>query len=122
MYSYTQAATAAVLLLAANTAYSDFPRVLFLLARTCNAPRLLLRIGDRLAFTNGTIALSVAAGVIYVAFGGVTESLIPLYAVVCSRPSPCHRRGWSLRALPKVIVTTVPFHLPGRRALSSARR
>jgi hypothetical protein len=55
--------------------------VLFLLARTCHAPRLFLRIGDRLAFTNGAIALSVAAGVIYAAFGGVTESLIPLYAV-----------------------------------------
>jgi amino acid transporter len=81
MYSYTQAATAAILLLAANTAYNDFPRVLFLLARTCHAPRLFLRIGDRLAFTNGTIALSLMAAAIYAAFGGDTESLIPLYAV-----------------------------------------
>jgi amino acid transporter len=81
MYGITQAATAAILLLAANTAYNDFPRVLFLLARDRQAPRLFLRIGDRLSFSNGIIVLSVAAVVIYVAFDGQTESLIPLYAI-----------------------------------------
>ena len=81
MYPVVQAATAAILLLAANTAYNDFPRVLFLLARDFQAPRLFLRIGDRLAFTNGIMLLSVAAGIIYVAFGGKTAPLIPLYAV-----------------------------------------
>ena len=81
MYSYVQAATAAVLLLAANTSYNDFPRVLFLLARSYHAPRLFLRVGDRLAFSNGIIVLSVIAAVIYVAFRGNTASLIPLYAV-----------------------------------------
>ena len=70
-----------VLLLAANTAYNDFPRVMFLLARDHLAPRSFLHIGDRLAFTNGTIALSLMAASIYAAFGGDTESLIPLYAV-----------------------------------------
>ncbi|AXI76278.1 APC family permease [Peterkaempfera bronchialis] len=81
MYIFTQAATAAVLLLAANTAYNDFPRVLFLLARDDHAPRMFLRLGDRLAFSNGIILLSVAATVVYVAFSGETASLIPLYAV-----------------------------------------
>jgi amino acid transporter len=81
MYPLTQAATAAILLLAANTAYNDFPRVLFLLARDFQAPRLFLRMGDRLAFSNGIIVLSVAAAVIFVAFGGTTAPLIPLYAV-----------------------------------------
>lgn len=81
MYPVTQAATAAILLLAANTAYNDFPRVLFLLARDFQAPRLFLRMGDRLAFSNGILLLSLAAGVIYVAFGGKTGPLIPLYAV-----------------------------------------
>jgi amino acid transporter len=81
MYPLTQAATAAILLLAANTAYNDFPRVLFLLARDFQAPRLFLRMGDRLAFSNGIILLSLLAGVIYVAFGGRTGPLIPLYAV-----------------------------------------
>jgi amino acid transporter len=81
MYAFTQAATAAILLLAANTAYNDFPRVLFLLARDWYAPRIFLRMGDRLAFSNGIILLSVVATVIYVVFGGQTGLLIPLYAV-----------------------------------------
>jgi amino acid transporter len=81
MYPVTQAATAAILLLAANTAYNDFPRVLFLLARDFQAPRLFLRMGDRLAFSNGIVLLSLTAGVIFVAFGGKTGTLIPLYAV-----------------------------------------
>lgn len=81
LYLFTQAATAAILLLAADTAYNDFPRVLFLLARDRFAPRLFLRMGDRLAFSNGIILLSVAAAVIYIAFGGQTDPLIPLYAV-----------------------------------------
>src|SRR5271165_5034386 len=81
MYAITQAATAAILLLAANTAYNDFPRVLYLLARDSQAPRLFLRIGDRLAFNNGIIVLGAVAGLIFVVFRGKTESLIPLYAV-----------------------------------------
>jgi amino acid transporter len=81
MYPVMQAATAAILLLAANTAYNDFPRVLFLLARDFQAPRLFLRMGDRLAFSNGIALLSLVAAVIYIAFGGKTGPLIPLYAV-----------------------------------------
>jgi amino acid transporter len=81
MYALTQAATAAILLLAANTAYNDFPRVLYLLARDRQAPRRFLRIGDRLSFSNGIIALGVIAAAIFIAFDGKTESLIPLYAV-----------------------------------------
>jgi amino acid transporter len=81
MYAFTQAATAAILLFAANTAYNGFPRVLFLLARDSFAPRLFLRIGDRLAFSNGLILLAVAATLIYVGFNGETAPLIPLFAV-----------------------------------------
>jgi len=81
MYDFTQAATAAVLLLAANTAYNGFPRVLFLLARDLFAPRIFLRMGDRLAFSNGMILLAGAAGAIFVAFAGKTAPLIPLFAV-----------------------------------------
>jgi amino acid transporter len=81
VYLFIQIATAAVLLLAANTAYNDFPRVLFLMARDSQAPRSFLRIGDRLTFSHGIIVLSVVAGIIYVAFSGNTNSLLPLYAV-----------------------------------------
>jgi len=81
LYAFTQAATAAVLLLAANTAFNDFPRVLSLMARDHQAPRMFLRMGDRLAFSNGIAILAVASATILVAFGGKTGALIPLYAV-----------------------------------------
>ena len=81
MYVYIQAATAAVLLMAANTSYNDFPRVLFLMARDRQAPRSFLHIGDRLTFSEGILLLSVTSAAIYVVFRGNTESLLPLYAV-----------------------------------------
>jgi fumarate reductase subunit C len=80
-YTFIQAATAAVLLLAANTSYNDFPRVLFLMARDRQVPRSFLRIGDRLTFRNGILLLSVTSAAIYVVFRGNTGSLLPLYAV-----------------------------------------
>jgi amino acid transporter len=81
LYAFTQAATAAILLLAANTAFSDCPRVLYLLARDLHAPRTFLRLGDRLAFNNGIVLVAASAAVILVAFGANTSALIPLYAV-----------------------------------------
>ncbi|MFI5833933.1 APC family permease [Micromonospora sp. NPDC051300] len=80
-YAILQATTALILLLAANTAFNDFPRLLFFMARDGYAPRRFLHMGDRLAFSNGLIALALAAVVVFVAFGGRTERLIPLYAV-----------------------------------------
>ena len=81
VYGFVQAATALVLMLAANTAYQGFPRLLFFLARDGYAPRAFLRMGDRLVFSNGILALTVAATLILVAFHGRTQALIPLYAV-----------------------------------------
>jgi Amino acid permease len=81
LYVYVQAATALVLLLAAETAYNDFPRVMFLMARDLFAPRPFLKMGDRLAFDNGILALSIVAGLAFFAFNGNTNLLIPLYAV-----------------------------------------
>jgi amino acid transporter len=81
LYTFLQAATALVLLFAANTAFSDFPRLFFFLARDDNAPHGFLHMGDRLAFTRGITLLAVASGGLYVGFGGQTQSLIPLFAV-----------------------------------------
>jgi amino acid transporter len=81
LYVYVQAATALVLLLAANTAFNGFPRLLFFMACDSNVPRTFLRMGDRLAFSHGIIALAVAAGAVFAGFGGNTDALIPLYAV-----------------------------------------
>ena len=101
MYVYIQAATAAVLLMAANTSYNDFPRVLFLMARDRQAPRSFLRIGDRLTFRNGILLLSVTSAAIYVVFRGNTEFLLSLYAVGSSSPSPCPRPAHALAAPPR---------------------
>jgi amino acid transporter len=81
LYAYVQAASALVLFFAANTAFNDFPRLLFFMARNRHAPRIFLRMGDRLAFSNGIIALAIVAGILFVAFRGLTGALIPLYAV-----------------------------------------
>src|SRR5215218_4795864 len=81
LYVYLQVATALVLLLAANTAFNGFQRLLSVMAHNGHAPRLFLRLGDRLAFSNGTIALAIAAAILFVVFGGRTGALIPLYAV-----------------------------------------
>ncbi|MEE3919590.1 hypothetical protein V2I01_18285 [Micromonospora sp. BRA006-A] len=51
------------------------------MARDGHAPRRFLHMGDRLAFSNGLVALALTAAVVFVAFGGHTERLIPLYAV-----------------------------------------
>jgi amino acid transporter len=81
LYVYVQAATALVLLLAANTAFNGFPRLLFFMASDSYVPRTFLRMGDRLAFSHGIIALAVVAAAVFAGFGGRTEALIPLYAV-----------------------------------------
>jgi amino acid transporter len=81
VYVVLQFATAAILTLAANTAYADFPRLSSIIARDGYLPRQFANRGDRLVFSNGVLFLAGAAGVLIVAFGGLTNKLIPLYAV-----------------------------------------
>lgn len=80
-YLYIQYFTAFILILAANTAFADFPRLASLLARDGYLPRPLARQGDRLVFHNGIIALAIASGAIVWYFHGELDSLLPLYAV-----------------------------------------
>jgi amino acid transporter len=81
LYLVLQFATAAILVLAANTAYADFPRLSSIVARDGYLPRQFGNRGDRLVFSNGIVFLGVAASALIVAFGGITTALIPLYAV-----------------------------------------
>ena len=81
LYVVLQVATAAILVLAANTAYADFPRQAAIISRDGFLPRQLGSRGDRLVFSNGILLLSGAAAILYAAFGGITTALIPLYAV-----------------------------------------
>ena len=80
-YYVVQIATMLILVLAANTAYADFPRLASLLARDRYLPRQMMNQGDRLAFSNGIIGLSIFAGILLVLYGGDTHSLIPLYMI-----------------------------------------
>ena len=81
LYVVLQFATAAILTLAANTAYADFPRLSSIIAHDGYLPRQLANRGDRLVFSNGVVVLATAAGALIIAFGGKTNALIPLYAV-----------------------------------------
>jgi amino acid transporter len=80
-YYAVQAATMAILVLAANTAYADFPRLASILARDRFLPRQFMNQGDRLAFSNGILILSALGSLLLVVFGGDTHSLIPLYMI-----------------------------------------
>jgi len=76
-----QLATAAILTLAANTAYAGFPMLSSIIARDGYLARQMANRGDRLVFSNGVIILAAAAAFLIVLFGGKTNALIPLYAV-----------------------------------------
>ena len=71
----------AILVLAANTAFSDFPRLASFLARDKFLPGQFLFRGDRLAFNTGIITLALLAGILIVIFDASTDELIPLYAI-----------------------------------------
>jgi len=79
-YVVTQTATSLILILAANTAFADFPRLASLIAKDGYLPRQLSNLGDRLVFSNGIVALGFLSAVLLVMFGGDTHRLLPLYA------------------------------------------
>jgi len=81
LYYILQFSTFAILILAANTAFADFPRVSSIISADGYMPRQLSNRGDRLVFSNGIIMLALVAGLLIIGFGGDTSALIPLYAV-----------------------------------------
>ena len=80
-YYAVQAGTMLILVLAANTAYADFPRLASIMARDRFLPRQFMNQGDRLAFSNGILVLSLLAAVLIFVFDGDTHSLLPLYMI-----------------------------------------
>jgi amino acid transporter len=76
-----QIATTMVLVLAANTAFADFPRLASFQAGDDFLPRQFTTRGHRLVFSNGIIALSASAAALVIAFGGDVTRLIPFYAI-----------------------------------------
>jgi amino acid transporter len=76
-----QGFTALLLVLAANTSFNAFPRLLAILAIDANMPRQFSFRGDRLAFSYGIVVLATVAASLIVVFRGETHLIIPLYAV-----------------------------------------
>lgn len=81
LYYLISASVAAILVLAANTAYADFPRLASFVADDDFLPHQLRDHGYRLVYSNGIILLTLAACTLLVLFQGVTTRLIPLYAI-----------------------------------------
>ncbi|MYU20562.1 APC family permease [Streptomyces sp. SID8352] len=78
-FYYIQAATALVLILAANTAFNGFPLLASFLAENRYLPRQLHNRGDRLVFSNGILALAAVAGLLLYGFRANVSNLIHLY-------------------------------------------
>jgi len=70
-----------ILTFSANTSFADFPRVCRLLAEDSFLPHAFADRGRRLVFSIGITVLAILSGLILIAFGGITEKLIPLFAV-----------------------------------------
>ena len=81
MYLATITATTVILLMAANTAFADFPRLSALAAADGFLPRQLTFRGSRLVYSNGIVTLSVIASILIIIFEASVTSLIPLYAI-----------------------------------------
>ncbi|MGE5459346.1 MAG: APC family permease [Solirubrobacterales bacterium] len=73
--------TAAILILAANTAYQDFPRLSSILARDRFMPRQFMNRGDRLVFSNGIVVLALASSAMIYAFDASLTRLIQMYVI-----------------------------------------
>ena len=79
LFYILQAGTAAVLLLAANTAFNGFPLLSSVLSRDGFAPKMLQTRGDRLVYSNGMLSLAVVAGALIVVYQASVTNLIQLY-------------------------------------------
>ena len=81
VYYVTMGAIVTVLCLSANTSFADFPRLAHFLALDEYLPSGFAHRGRRLVYAQGVVVLALLAGGLLVVFGGVTDRLIPLFAV-----------------------------------------
>lgn len=80
-YYVTMASVLAILTLSANTSFAGFPRLCRLLADDQYLPIGFSNLGRRLVYSTGILVLALFAGVLLILFKGITDSLIPLYAI-----------------------------------------
>jgi amino acid transporter len=81
LYYITVAAVLSVLILSANTSFADLPRLCSFVAKDKFLPSSFAALGRRLVFSMGIVFLSTTAGVLLIVFDGITDRLIPLFAV-----------------------------------------
>ncbi len=133
-YYMVQAATAMILVLAANTAFADFPRLAYFVARDRFMPRQFMNLGDKLAYSNGIVALSIGAAILIIVFRGDPHALIPLYmigvfmAFTLSQTGMLLRwrrlkpPGWQFRAMISGLGAVVAAVVLGIVAVTKAHR
>ncbi len=97
LYLMIIAATAVILIMAANTAFADFPRLSALAAKDGFLPRQLTYRGSRLVFSRGIVTLAVIASILLVIFKASVTRLIPLYAIGVFLSFTLSQSGMSLR-------------------------
>ena len=81
LYYMTMASVITVLCLSANTSFAGFPRLCRLLAEDSVLPHGMAELGRRLVYSQGIVILTVMAGALLIVFGGITDRLIPLFAI-----------------------------------------
>ncbi|HXF85839.1 MAG TPA: APC family permease [Anaerolineales bacterium] len=81
LYLMVITATTVILIMAANTAFADFPRLSALAAQDGFLPRQLTFRGSRLVYSNGIITLAMIASILIIVFNASVTQLIPLYAI-----------------------------------------
>ncbi len=97
LYLMLIAATAVILIMAANTAFADFPRLGALVAKDGFLPRQLTYRGSRLVYSRGIVALALIASVLLIIFNASVTRLIPLYAIGVFLSFTLSQGGMALR-------------------------
>lgn len=97
LYLMVISATTVILIMAANTAFADFPRLSALVAKDGFLPRQLNFRGSRLVYSNGIITLAVIASILIIAFNASVTLLIPLYAIGVFLSFTLSQTGMALR-------------------------
>jgi amino acid transporter len=121
MFYLVQASTALVLILAANTAFNGFPTLASLLAQHRLMPTQLRTRGDRLAYSNGILALALVAGLLVVAYRADVDQLLHLYILGVFTSFTLSQAGmvrhWN-RELQRVIAPGVRRRINGARLVN----
>jgi amino acid transporter len=108
-YLAVQVTTALFLLIAANTGFSGFPRLAFVLANDRFMPRQFAFRGERLSYSFGILALAMMAATVYAVFNGSVSALVPLYTIAVFLAFFLSQLGLLRRTLRSLEASTMPW-------------